>query len=67
MSWTSCMEAKIVSHYGPEVKDCVDGITKGDFDKIINCMVTVLGITDPEVWIPIQLGYFATWSVECEF
>ena len=67
MSWTNCMKNKIVGHYGSEIKHCVDGITKHNWTEILECMVTVLGITDPEIWIPKQLILFATWSIECIF
>lgn len=66
-SWTGCMQHKIVSHYGSQVEDCVQGITHSNWEKILECIVDVLGITDPEVWIPEQLALFATWSVECIF
>jgi len=65
--WTSCMQKKIVSHYGAPVEDCVKGITHGNWEKILECIVTVLGITDPEVWIPEQIVLFTGWSVECIF
>ena len=65
--WTSCMKDKIVSHYGPEIESCTDGITHGNWEKILECMVTVLGITDPEVWIPEQIIIFGGWSIECIF
>lgn len=65
MSWTSCMQKKIISHYGSEVKDCVDGITKGNFEEILECMVKVLMVDDPVVWIPLQLALFTEWSIEC--
>lgn len=66
-SWTGCMKKKIVNHYGSEVSDCVDGISHSNWEKILECIVTVLGITDPEVWIPEQLVLFSTWSLECIF
>jgi len=65
--WTSCMKKKIVGHYGPEVEACVDGITHGNWEKVLECIVTVLGITDPEVWIPEQIVLFTGWSLECIF
>ena len=65
--WTSCMKKKIVGHYGPEIESCTDGITHGNWEKILECMVTVLGITDPEVWIPEQIVLFTGWSLECIF
>jgi len=65
--WTSCMKKKIVGHYGPEIESCTDGITHGNWEKILECMVTVLGITDPEVWIPEQIIIFGGWSIECIF
>lgn len=65
--WTSCMKKKIVGHYGPEVEACTDGITHGNWEKILECMVTVLGITDPDVWIPEQIIIFGGWSLECIF
>jgi hypothetical protein len=30
-------------------------------------MVTVLGIADPEIWIPEQIILFTEWSAECLF
>lgn len=65
--WTSCMKKKIVGHYGPEVEACTDGITHGNWEKILECIVTVLGITNPEVWIPEQIVLFTGWSLECIF
>ena len=65
--WTSCMQDKIVDHYGPEVKACTDGINHGNWEEILECMVTALGIADPEVWIPEQIVLFTGWSVECIF
>lgn len=65
MSWTHCMQDKIVSHYGEAVKECTEGITHGNWEKILECMVTVLGIADPEVWIPEQIILFGEWSIEC--
>lgn len=59
------MKKKIVDHYGSEVNDCVGGITKHNWEDVLKCMVTVLGITDPEVWIPAQLVLFGEWSIEC--
>jgi myosin heavy subunit len=67
MSWTKCMQKKIVNHYGSEVEQCVDGITKHNWTKILECMVTVLGIADPEIWIPEQIILFTEWSAECLF
>ena len=67
MSWTECMKDKIVKHYGPEIKDCVDGITKENWEEVLKCMVDVLGIADPEIWIPEQIALFTAWSVECVF
>lgn len=67
MSWTDCMKNKIIAHYGSEVKDCIQGITKDNWKEILECMVDVLGITDPEIWIPEQLILFGKWSIECEF
>jgi hypothetical protein len=66
-SWTHCMQDKIVDHYGKAVKTCTDGITHGNFVKILECIVIELGIADPEVWIPEQLGLFTIWSTECIF
>ena len=66
-SWTSCMGKKITKHYGPEVADCTKGITHGNWEKILECMVTVLGITDPVTWIPEQIAFFTLWSTECIF
>jgi hypothetical protein len=66
-SWSHCMQGKIVGHYGAAVKTCTDGITHGNWEKILLCMVTVLGIADPEVWIPEQIILFTGWSVECIF
>lgn len=65
MSWTSCMQDKIVSHYGEAVKSCADAIDHGNFEQIVECMVEVLGIADPEIWIPEQIALFTEWSVEC--
>jgi len=66
-SWTHCMQDKIVDHYGKAVKTCTDGITHGNFVKILECIVIELGIADPEVWIPEQLAFFTIWSAECIF
>lgn len=66
-SWASCMGKKITKHYGPEVADCTKGITHGNWEKILECMVTVLGITDPVTWIPEQIAFFTVWSAECIF
>jgi len=65
MSWANCMSNKITDHYGEEVKQCTEGITHGNWEKILECMVTVLGIADPEIWIPEQIVLFTEWSVEC--
>jgi len=67
MSWTNCMKKKIVDHYGSEVQECVDGITKDNWEDVLKCMANVLQITDPETWIPKQLVLFGEWSVECAF
>jgi hypothetical protein len=66
-SWTSCMKKKIINHYGSEVSDCVDGISHSNWEKILECIVTVLGITDPVTWIPEQIAFFTVWSTECIF
>jgi len=66
-SWTSCMRGKIVRHYGPEVEDCVKSITHSNWKSILKCIVTIKGITNPEVWIAEQLGYFTAWSLACLF
>ena len=67
MSWTHCMQKKIENHYGSEVKECVDGITHSNWEKVLECMVNVLGIADPEIWIPEQIVLFGEWSIECMF
>ena len=61
------MKDKIVDHYGPEVKQCVDGITHHNYEDVLKCIANVLQISEPEVWIPEQLVYFTKWSLECEF
>jgi hypothetical protein len=61
------MQKHIVDHYGSEVEQCVDGITHSNWTKVLECMVTVLGIADPEIWIPEQIILFGEWSVECIF
>lgn len=66
-SWSHCMSDKIEDHYGPQVASCTDGITHGNWEKILECIVTVLGIADPEIWIPEQIAYFTVWSAECIF
>lgn len=66
-SWSHCMSNHIVDHYGAAVKSCTDGITHGNWTKILECMVTVLGIADPEIWIPEQIAFFTLWSAECIF
>lgn len=66
-SWTSCMKKHIINHYGSAISDCVDGISHSNWEKILECMVTVLGIADPEVWIPEQIILFTGWSVSCIF
>ena len=65
--WTSCMKKHIINHYGTEIEDCVNGISHSNWTKVLKCMVTVLGIADPEIWIPEQLALFAEWSVTCLF
>jgi len=66
MSFESCMQKKIIDHYGPKVEQCIKAITKGDYTSIIECIATVLAITDPETWIPEQVVLFAEWALECE-
>tara|TARA_R110000868_G_scaffold85331_3_gene240187 strand:- start:539 stop:754 length:216 start_codon:yes stop_codon:yes gene_type:complete len=61
------MKGKIERHYGAAVKDCVDGITHDNWEEVLECMVTVLGIADPEVWIPEQIVLFGVWSIACIF
>lgn len=67
MSWSSCMQNKIINHYGSEVKQCADAIEKGNIEDVVKCMVNVLGITDPEIWIPEQVALLGKWAIECEF
>jgi len=67
MSWTSCMKDKIIDHYGEEVAQCVDGITKDNFKDVLSCMANVLKVADPTQWIEDQLGEFGKWSLECAF
>lgn len=67
MSWSSCMQNKVVSHYGSEVENCVKGITHGNFSDILKCIAEVKGIADPEAWIAEQLAFFTEWSLECAF
>jgi ABC-type antimicrobial peptide transport system permease subunit len=59
------MQKKIINHYGTEVKECVSGLTKHNWEDVLKCMVTVLGISNPKVWIAEQLVIFAKWSAEC--
>ena len=66
-SWASCMGGKITRHYGEEVKNCVDGITHSNWEKILLCIATTLGIADPEIWIPEQIALFTAWSIACIF
>ena len=66
MAWTECMQNKIIGHYGSGVTSCVNAITTGDFTSVLECMATVLDISDPEVWVAEQAADFATWSLECE-
>jgi hypothetical protein len=67
--WTSCMRGKIVRHYGPEVDACVNSITHStsNWKAILKCIVSVKGITNPEVWIPEQIVLFGVWSISCLF
>ena len=67
LGWANCMKGKIVGHYGPEVESCVKSVTHGNWKDILKCIVTVKGISNPEVWIPEQLGLFVAWSAECIF
>ena len=67
MSWTSCMKGKIIDHYGPEVEQCVDGITKDNFKDVLECMAGVLQVADPVEWVAEQMTNFTEWSLECAF
>jgi hypothetical protein len=59
------MKKKIVDHYGEEVKDCVNAVSHGNWRDILKCIASIKGITNPEVWIPLQLAYFVGWSAWC--
>ena len=69
LGWVSCMRGKIVRHYGPEVEACVKSIThsNSNWTAILKCIVSVKGISNPEIWIPEQLVLFALWAGECFF
>ena len=69
LGWVSCMRGKIVRHYGPEVEACVNSIThsNSNWTAILKCIVSVKGISNPEIWIPEQLVLFTLWAGECFF
>jgi hypothetical protein len=61
MSWSSCIQKKIVDHYGPQVSQCVSGITKHNFEDVALCICNVMSLDSPaEV-----MALLTTWSVEC--
>jgi hypothetical protein len=66
-SWSSCMQGKIVRHYGSEYAACANGISHGNWKDILKCIATAKGITNPVTWIPTQLAYFTGWSFACMF
>lgn len=61
------MKDKIIDHYGPEVAQCVDGITEDNFEDVLKCMANVLKVADPGQWIADQMADFSKWSLECAF
>ena len=62
MSWTSCMQNKIINHYGSEASECVSGIEKDNLEKIAECIANVVLDANEEA----VLTNLTAWSVECE-
>lgn len=63
MSWSQCMEDKIVEKFGADAAICAKGITDGNLGEIAAC-IAKLAVDDDPVAIAADLGL---WSAECVF
>ncbi len=63
MSWSSCMEDKIVGKYGQQAATCADGITHGNLSEVAQCIADIVGDSDPAT----VLAELAYWAVDCAF